>query len=117
VSAVMPYHGRVIDRLGRIVAETSRWGRVAATTLNLDQRVFHTDGQAHLIMEIQEHYGQRVTVTTVHEEHLFTIESNDPALHEDEIVREFGLIDLHTYLDDSTRAQQAARAQLAGTRV
>jgi predicted amidohydrolase len=109
VTSVWPYHARIIERTGRIVAQTSRWGRLAVHDLNLGMRVFHTDEQAHALLPIQVRYGSSVRLETFTEEHLFTLESLDPALTVDDIVREFGLIDFKSYLARSTRAQDAAR--------
>ena len=117
VTAVWPYHSRVIDRLGRVRAETSRWGRIAVQTIDLDQRVFHTDDQAHLILAIQERYGTRVSVTTFTEEHVFTVESNDASLDEGEIIREMGLVEFGKYIENSTRAQQSGRSRPASAAV
>src|SRR5512141_2872658 len=74
ISAVWPYEARVIDITGRILAATSRWGRLAVCDLDLDKRIYHTDGQAHHILPIQARYGRRVTLETFGEEHLFTLE-------------------------------------------
>lgn len=108
-TSVWPYHARVIERTGRIVAQTSRWGRLAVCDIDLDKRLFHTDDQAHQILPVQTHYGDRVRIETFTEEHLFTLESIDPALDIDEVIREFGLVEYETYIDRCTQAQQAAR--------
>ena len=92
-TSVWPYHARIIERTGRIVAETSRWGRLAVCDIDLDKRLFHTDDQANQILPIQTRYGDRVRIETFTEEHLFTLESTDPLLDIDEVVREFDLVD------------------------
>lgn len=109
VTSVWPYHARVIDITGRILASTSRWGRLAVCDLNLDKRLFHTDLQSHKIQAIQTRYGQRLRLETYTEEHLFTIESHDPALPVDQVIAEFELIDYRTYIDRCTQAQQSGR--------
>ena len=35
--------GKIIDRTGRILAETSRWGRVITWDIDLNKGWFHTD--------------------------------------------------------------------------
>ena len=74
ITSVWPYHARMIDRTGRILAQTSRWSRLAVSRLSLDKRVFHTDHQAHLLLPIQFRYGNRVQVEAFTEEHIFTVE-------------------------------------------
>jgi beta-ureidopropionase len=109
VSSVWPYHARVIDITGRIVASSSRWDRLALHTLNLDKRLFHTDGQMQHVLPIRQRYGDRIRLEALTEEHVFTLESLDPALSVDEVVAAFGLVDYQTYIERCTAAQQVAR--------
>jgi predicted amidohydrolase len=109
VTSVWPYHARIIDATGRIVASSSRWGRLAIGELDLGQRIFHTDGQAQHILGIQRRYGSRVRVGSLTEEHLFTLESNDPDLTPDQVAAEFGLVDYETYIARCSAVQDQAR--------
>jgi predicted amidohydrolase len=109
VTSVWPYHARVIDITGRIVAMTSRWSRLATCDLNLDKRLFHTDGQADRLLAIQAKYGRRVEIETFTEEALITLSSLDPQLTEDEVIAEFGLTDYQAFIARSTAAQVRAR--------
>lgn len=111
VTSVWPYHARIIDKTGRILAQSSRWGRLALGRLSLDKRVFHTDQQAHLLLPIQSRYGNRVRIESFTEEHIFTIESLSPDLEVDEVVREFGLVEFKAYLERCTRRQMSVRRQ------
>ena len=76
------------------MAQTSRWGRLATADLDLDMRLFHTDGQSQHILPIQARYGTRLKVETLTEEHIFTLSSADPGLEVAEVIAEFGLIEL-----------------------
>lgn len=111
VTSVWPYHARIIDRTGRIVAQSSRWSRLAIHRLSLDKRVFHTDQQAHLLLTIQSRYGDRVRVESFTEEHIFTIESLSPDLEVEEVVREFALVEFKAYLERCQRRQVRARLE------
>jgi predicted amidohydrolase len=110
VTSVWSYHAKVIERSGRVAAATSRWGRIATLDLNLEKQLFHTDCHAHLLLPMQERYGDRVRIETFTEEHLFTLESLDPQLSIGDIVSEFGLTDYLAYIDRSARKQEAARS-------
>ena len=110
VSSVWPYRSRVIERTGRIVAETSRWSRLAFHDLDLDTRLYHTDFQHDRILAIQTAYGGRVAIETLGEEHLFTVRSLDPDLSVGRIAAEFGLVEYRPFIDSCTRAQQKALA-------
>jgi beta-ureidopropionase len=109
VTSVWPYHARIIDKTGRVLAASSRWGRLAICDLALDKALFHTDGQADRILPIQARYGARVRLETFTEEHLFTLESLDPSLTVADIVAEFALTEYRSYLARCTDAQVAAR--------
>lgn len=112
ISSVWTYEARVIDITGRIAAETSRWGRIAVADLDLDKRLFHTDGQMQHILPIQTRYGSRVSVETLGEEHMFTLSSSDDTLSVDEIIAEFGLVEYGDYVARCTRAQASTRVPL-----
>lgn len=109
VSSVWPYHARIIEPTGRVVAQTSRWGRLATAALDLDMRLFHTDGQSQHILPIQARYGARLRVETLTEEHVFTLSSADPGLEVSQVIAEYGLVELDAYLARCTRAQDEAR--------
>jgi predicted amidohydrolase len=112
VTSVWPYHARVIERTGKIVAQTSRWGRLAFHDLNLDKRLFHTDGHQHRLVPLLTRYGNRVRLESFTDEHLFTLESVDPTLPVDEVIHEFQLVEYNSFLDRCTKAQIAARTKV-----
>ena len=99
VTSVWPYHSRVIERTGKIMAQTSRWGRLAFHNLNFEKKLFHTDGQHQQIVPMQTRYGDRIRIESFTEEHLFTLESLDATLPVDSVIREFGLTEYQPFLD------------------
>ena len=109
VSSVQSYHGKIIDRAGRILTETSRWGRLTSWDMDMHKRWFHTDGQGEKIVAVQTRYGNRVRVETFGQEHMFSIESRDPALDIDDIVASLQLVDYDTYIARCTAAQRKGR--------
>jgi hypothetical protein len=113
VTSVWSYHAKVIERTGRVAAATSRWGRIATLDLNLDKQLFHTDCHAHVLVQMQERYGNRIRIETFTKEHLFTLESLDPQLSVGDIVSEFGLTDYRAYIERSARKQRVARPSMA----
>ncbi|MCB1489041.1 MAG: carbon-nitrogen hydrolase family protein [Bauldia sp.] len=114
VSSVWPYFARVIEPTGRIVSQTSRWGRIAVHNLNLDKRLFHTDGHQEKLISMQTRYGERIRLETFNEEHLFTLECLDPNLAIDRVIAEFGLTEYGDFIDRCTEVQsQAVRQPLA----
>jgi beta-ureidopropionase len=98
VSSVWPYHARVVDVTGEVLASTSRWSRVAACDLNLDRELFHTDMQMDKIAQVQARYGAGVAIRTYTEEHLIVIESLVPGVSVRDIMDEFGLVSYRDYI-------------------
>ena len=113
VSSVQSYTAKIIDRTGKILTTTSRWGRLVSCDIDMDKRWFHTDGQAEKIVEVQTRYGERVRVETLGEEHMFSIESRDPTLDADDIVTALGLVEYEDFIARCTSAQEAARRRVA----
>jgi predicted amidohydrolase len=105
VTSVWPYHSRVIDITGKIIGSTSRWSRIAIHDLALDRRLFHIDGQAHHLLTLQAKYADQLHIESYTDEHLFLLASKDPSLSLDEVMAEFGLVDLPTYVARNTASQ------------
>ena len=109
VSSVQSYHAKIIDRMGRVLTETSRWGRLVSADLDMDKAWFHTDGQGEKIVAVQARYGDRVKVETYGQEHMFSIESRDPALDVREVVDALDLVNYDDYISRCTAAQERGR--------
>lgn len=107
VTSVWPYHARVIDVTGRVRASTSRWSRVAISEIDLDARLFHTDGQSHKILELQRRYGDRLRIESFTEEHWFTLESTDPDLDLDAVIRDCELLEYEEFIRQCDTQRQA----------
>lgn len=112
VSSVQSYVGKIIDRTGRILTTTSRWGRLTSWDFDTGMRWFHTDGQGEKIIAVQARYGDRVRLETFGEEHVFSIASRDPALKVEEVIETMGLITLEDYVARCTIAQHEGRRAL-----
>jgi predicted amidohydrolase len=109
VSSVRTEHGKVIDITGRVLASTSRWHRLAAATIDLEKEMFHIDDQVAKLFEVQRDFGRRVTVEALTEEHVFTLESNDPDWPVRRIVERYGLENFRDYHDRAAGVQHAHR--------
>jgi predicted amidohydrolase len=109
-TSVTSYNGRLVDISGRYLASTSRWTRVAMCDVNLHKRLFHTDGQAHKILELQKYYGSQIRIEGYTEEHIFSIEPIDEALSIEDVIQTHSLIDLKTYMRESEEARMSALA-------
>ena len=105
---------RYIDLSGRVLAETSRWQRLLVVDVNLTRRLCHTDGQAHKLLALQARYGARVGVETRDEEHLFVVESRDGSLPVEEVMANFGLVELSDYLEACAARREAHLSEFGG---
>lgn len=113
VSSVWPYHARVTDITGEVLASTSRWSRVAMCDLNLDRELLHTDLQMGKIAEIQSRYGDEVAVKTYTEEHLILLESRSQRFTVRELMQEFGLVSYRDYIARCTEIRNQALVRVA----
>jgi predicted amidohydrolase len=114
VSSVQTEHSRVIDVTGQVLAETSRWHRLAATTIDLEKELFHIDDQVEKLFRVQQELGHRVSVRALTEEHVFTLESNDPAWPVSRIKTHF---QLENFRDYHARAQAVQDHHRDGVKV
>jgi hypothetical protein len=104
VSAVRTPHAKVIDISGQVLASTSRWHRLATTTIDLEKELFHVAvclGQHERLFRLQEELGPRVTVRGFSEEHVVTVESNDPDWPLARIKERYGLLNFDEYHEAS----------------
>jgi predicted amidohydrolase len=108
VSSVWPYHARVTDITGEVLASTSRWSRVAMYDLNLDRELLHTDLQADKIGQIQARYGSDVAIKSYTEEHLILLECRAEEISVRDIMDEFGLISYRDYIARCTEHRNQA---------
>jgi beta-ureidopropionase len=109
VSAVSSAHAKVIDISGQVLASTSRWHRLATTTIDLEKELFHVAvclGQHERLFRLQEELGPRVTVRGFSEENVVTVESNDPEWPLARIKETYSLLNFHEY-HEASRAVHA----------
>jgi len=61
------------------------------------------------VRKLQQKYGGRALVQWCHDESWFTLASQDPSLSVEELMEEFGLVPLRTYLARCEKALDDAR--------
>lgn len=109
ISSVRTYHARIIDPLGRTVAESARWDHCAIADIDLQTEVFHIDRQYKRIDEVRRKLGDKVEIHTLSEANVFTISSKDPAWPISRIKQEFGLMNYRDYHAEATAKQEEWR--------
>lgn len=115
ISSVWPYHAKLVEKTGRVTGTTSRWSRLGLFELNLDKRLFHTDGHMHKLVPMLERYGAAVRIESFTEEHWFTLESRDPALPVGEVIAAFGLVEYADFVAECEAALAAHQRKSSGT--
>ncbi|RTE10670.1 carbon-nitrogen hydrolase family protein [Paenibacillus whitsoniae] len=106
ISSVRTDHAKVIDKTGKVLASTSKWGGWAARTIDLEKQIFHIDHQYGKLLDIQSRLGSKVSIESFSQENVFTLESNDQAWPMARIQEEF---QLETNRDYHMRAEQAQK--------
>jgi len=109
VSAVQSRYARVINPLGETLAKGGWHDPVVARTIDLDIGIFHCDFNAAVIPDIRKRYGPDVSIEVWHEEGVFTLQTNRADLSVSDLVREFSLERLESYLERNQALQDAVR--------
>lgn len=113
IASSVPYeNGVIVDPLGRILAESSHYGRVIFAKINLDSRIVHIDYNRERVQRLKEKYGPLVQVETASPEAVFFLSSLHPEKSIREMMREFGIASYDEYLD---RARSIRRKHLPDT--
>lgn len=119
VAVSYPAWSRIIDLDGREVVEggyrqeTLRFGfgaPVYTATLNFDRLSLYGNQNQQQMVNVLRKYGRRVRMTFDQGNCLWFLESCDPDLAEQDILREFGLITAHDYFAGCARKIQEFKA-------
>jgi predicted amidohydrolase len=102
-SAVPGENGVIVDPLGRVLAESSNYGKIACTRINLDSQVVHIDYNVERVRRMKEKYGTQVRIDTASPEAVFLLSSLHPEKSIREMIEEFGVETRDDYFDRSRR--------------
>ena len=109
ISSVWSQHAKVIDITGQILAQTTRFSGMVVQEIDLEKELFHTDDNASRLLELQAKHGREITLTTLGEEHVFTLQSNNPSLLLAKLKEEFRLESFNDFHARAGRVQDRAR--------
>jgi predicted amidohydrolase len=112
VSAVNSNYARIIDMLGEVRGVTGPRDPVLARTIDLDIGLFHMDFNNVVLPRLVTHFGPDITLRILHEEGVFTLESNVDDVSVADITQEFDLDPYDDYLERNARLQDAWRQGL-----
>lgn len=108
-SSVPGENGVIVDPLGRTLAESSMYGKIIFTRINLDCRVVHIDFNIDRVRRMREKYGPAVRVETASPEAVYFLTSWHPEKSINDMIAEFEIETLDAYLD---RARGVRRQNL-----
>ncbi|HEV3165968.1 MAG TPA: carbon-nitrogen hydrolase family protein [Isosphaeraceae bacterium] len=100
----------LIDIDGHTLARSGTWEPWITTGFCLDRMLFHYDNNQKKARAIEKAYGRDVTVRWNHDANAFVLENRIPDRTLHDLIAEFGLTPLDTYLAAATKAQELARA-------
>jgi predicted amidohydrolase len=110
-SSVPGENGVIVDPMGRVLAESSQYGRTIFARINLDSAVVHIDYNHRRIPALKERYGPLVRVETFSPEAVYFLSSLHPERSVQEMMREFEIEPLGAYFD---RARAVRKEHLPG---
>lgn len=113
-SAVPEENGVIVDPLGRTLAESSRYGKIIFARINLDCCVAHIDYNVDRVRRLKERYGPYVKVETASPEAVYFLSSLHPEKSVHDMVREFEIETLDTYLDRARRLRLKSLSETTG---
>jgi len=105
-SAVPHENGMIVDPLGRVLAESSHYGRITFARINLDSQIVHIDYNADRVRRLKEAYGPRVKVETASPEAAYFLSSLHPDRSIEAMIEEFEIETLDDYLDRSREVRK-----------
>jgi len=115
VSATRTRPSAIFDITGERMESTGVYRQWAGAVLPLGKRLFEIDFHTAKMHQIEKKYGPRVRVTWYHDDDLVTLASLDPLLTVEDVMQEFGLTPLSTYIERAQAAQDARRSGRAAS--
>ncbi len=109
VSSVRSQHARIINPMGRILAETSKHQRVVARQVDLDYMLCHFDFHSRMPEHLQRKYGRGIGVRAYAEDGRFMVWSNKEHLPLDALAAREGLEAVQDYYDRHRAVYPALR--------
>ncbi len=100
-SAVPGENGVIVDPLGRVLAESSDYGKIIFARVNLDSQIVHIDYNIDRVRRMKEKYGPDVRIETASPEAVYFLSSLHPKVSIHDMIKEFGIEKLDDYLDRS----------------
>ena len=109
VTSVWTHNAKIIDIDGQILAQTTRFTNLVTLEIDLEKELFHTDDNSNRLLALQAEHGHEITLKTMGEEHVFTLQSNNPSLPLAQLKRKFRLESFNDFHARATGVQDRTR--------
>ncbi|MBI3923887.1 MAG: carbon-nitrogen hydrolase family protein [Armatimonadetes bacterium] len=108
VSSYCSFGSRIVNPLGRVIAESQLHYPFVQRTINLDYVVCHIDYNNQHWKPMKEKYGDQVELDVMSYEAKFILYSHHPKVTAQDLVKEFNLRTLDKYWEMERKARRAA---------
>ncbi|HDJ89155.1 MAG TPA: hypothetical protein ENG40_00470 [Thermoprotei archaeon] len=98
-------NGVIVDPLGRIWLESSRYSPIICKTINLDYEILHLDYNFSKLEKIKKKYGDSVEIEVSRPEAIFMMTSYLEDKSIEDIIREFDLETREKYFERANRVR------------
>jgi predicted amidohydrolase len=93
----------IVDPLGRVLAESSAYGRVIFAKINLDSKIVHIDYNQQRVADMKKKYKEHVMIAVASPEGVYFISSLHPEISIQDMIKEFEIETLDEYLARARR--------------
>ncbi|MBG87355.1 MAG: hypothetical protein CMO80_10700 [Verrucomicrobiales bacterium] len=111
VSATKNRSAAIYDITGDSIDQSGHYRPWAQAVLPVGKRLFETDYNVHKMRAIERDHGERVRIQWFHDDALITLESHDPQLTVDSLIKKYELTPHTVYLRRTEQAQEEKRDQ------
>ncbi|MDD5521452.1 MAG: carbon-nitrogen hydrolase family protein [Kiritimatiellae bacterium] len=104
-SSVPGENSVIVDPMGRVLAESSAYGKIIFAKINLDSKVVHIDYNAERVADLKKKYQESVKVEVFSPEAVYFISSHHPEKSVEDMIKEFN-IEIYDAYRDRARAER-----------
>ncbi|MGH9325927.1 MAG: carbon-nitrogen hydrolase family protein [Terriglobia bacterium] len=101
----------IYDITGRVLATSGRYQEWAAAVIPIGERLFEVDYNIAKAHEIEQKYGSKVEVHWYPYSDWFTLASLDPNLTVEQLMKQYSMNPLDTYIAQATKVIDQARVE------
>lgn len=106
VSSTPGENSVIVDPLGRKLAESSMYGKIIFSKINLDFKIVHIDHNIEKVANLKKKYKEYVKIEVASPEAVYFLSSFHPEISIEEMVKEFEIETLDEYLLRSRKERE-----------